>query len=330
MNRIYTKVSLYVLAALTSVSFAACSQEDLDNTSNGEVEMRTVTITASETPVSRASYEDNNNNLSVKWKEGDVIYVGQAVTADGSDITFDKDGTGFYEFKINAETISDDGKSVTFTGELPANLTGTIIAVYGKANGIKVAKNTNNISFPGFITQNWNNNKDISDISIITQNNLAEYDFMYAKLDNYNGDTNISFSFKHLGAVLKLNLKGLPANQEIPASGKNVYITAESGTPFVSYLNITNKGEVRYGSTKTNNIYFNNMNATSTDGQGELVLYRTIVPTQGLSGNVTVKVYTAFSGTNNPSETYSATIPCSELEAGKFYYADVNLSKITE
>lgn len=328
MNRIYTKVSLYVLAALTSVSFAACSQEDLDNTSNGEVEMRTVTITASEAPVSRTSYEDNDNNLSVKWKKGDVIYVGQAVTAGESDITFDKAGTGFYAF--TAETVNADGKSATFTGELPANLTGTIIAVYGKANSIKVAKKTNNISFPGFITQNWNNNKDISDISIITQNNLAEYDFMYAKLDNYNGDTNISFSFKHLGAVLKLNLKGLPANQEIPASGKNVYITAESGTPFVSYLNITNKGEVSYGSTKTNNIYFNNMNATSTDGQGGLVLYRTIVPTQGLSGNVTVKVYTAFSSKDNPTETYSATIPCSELEAGKFYYADVNLSKVTE
>lgn len=328
MNRIYTKVSLYVLAALTSVSFAACSQEDLDNTSNGEVEMRTVTITASEAPVSRTSYTDENNSLSVKWKEGDVIYVGQAVTADESDITFDKADTGFYEF--TAATVSDDGKSATFTGELPANLTGTIIAVYGKANSIKVAKNTNNISFPGFITQNWNNNKDISDISIITQNNLAEYDFMYAKLDNYNGDTNISFSFKHLGAVLKLNLKGLPANHNIPASGKNVYITAESGTPFVSYLNITNKGVVSYGGTKTNNIYFNNMNATSTDKNGELVLYRTIVPTQNLTGNVTVKVYTAFSSKDNPTETYSATIPCSELEAGKFYYADVNLSKVTQ
>lgn len=328
MNRIYTKVSLYVLAALTSVSFAACSQEDLDNTSNGEVEMRTVTITASEAPVSRTSYEDNNNNLSVKWKKGDVIYVGQAATVT-DDITFDKAGTGFYEF--TAETVNTDGKSATFTGELPKDMKGTIIAVYGKANGIKVAgKNSNNISFPGFVTQNWNNNKDISDISTITQNNLSEYDFMYDKLDNYNGNTNISFSFKHLGAVLKLNLKGLPANQEIPASGKNVYITAESGTPFVSYLNITNKGEVSYGGTKTNNIYFNNMNATSTDGQGGLVLYRTIVPTQGLSGNVTVKVHTAFSGTNKPSETYSATIPCSELEAGKFYYADVNLSKVTE
>lgn len=328
MNRIYTKVSLYVLAALTSVSFAACSQEDLDNTSNGEVEMRTVTITASEAPVSRTSYTDESNKLSVKWKEGDVIYVGQAVTAGDSDILFSNDGTGFYEF--TAETVSDDGKSATFTGELPANLTGTILAVYGKSNSIKVAKNTNNISFPGFDVQNWNNNDKIYDINTITQNNLSEYDFMYAKLDNYNGNTNISFSFKHLGAVLKLNLKGLPANHTIPASGKNVSITAESGTPFRRYIFVSSKGSISYGSTKTNNIYFNNIKSTSTDNNGELVLYRTIIPTEELTGNVTVEVYTAFSETNKPSETYSATIPCSELEAGKFYYADVNLSKVTE
>lgn len=329
MNRIYSKVSLYVLAALTSVSFAACSQEDLDNTSNGEIEMRTVTITASEAPVSRTSYTDTNNTLSVKWKEGDVIYVGQAVTVSGGNIRFDEGGTGFYEFK--AETVSTDGKSATFTGELPADMKGTILAVYGKANGISVAgKNSGNITFPGFVTQNWNNNKNITDISTITQNNLAEYDFMYAKLDNYNGDTNISFSFSHLGAMLKLNLKGLPANYEIPASGKNVYITAENGTPFVSYLNITNKGVVSYGGTKTSNIYFNNITKTSTDKNGELVLYRSIVPTDGLSGYVTVEVYTAFESTNKPTEIYTARIPCSELEAGKFYYADVNLSKVTE
>lgn len=327
MNRIYTKVSLYVLAALTSVSFAACSQEDLDNTSNGEVEMRTVTITASEAPVSRTSYEDNDNNLSVKWKKGDVIYVGQAATVTGKEININAGGSGFYTF--NYVSANEDGKSATFKGELPNNMTGTLLAFYGKPESLKVSigNNVNKVKVD-FVTQNWNNS-NVEDHNKAIQNNLSEYDFMFAKIDNYNAKTdNLDFKFEHLGAVLKLNLKLQDKASFSMPTQKNVYITASSGTPFYQYIYVDSNGSKSLSNPRAD-MYFNSLKNVTTEADGKIVLYRTLPATKGLSGNVTVKVHTAFEKNTvegkdvyNPTETYTATITGSDMVAGKFYYTE--------
>lgn len=335
MNRIYTKVSLYVLAALTSVSFAACSQEDLDNTSNGEVEMRTVTITASEAPVSRTSYEDKDNNLSVKWKKGDVIYVGQI--NDIKTLTNIDKASGFYTFK--ATEVNQNGMSATFVGKLPNNMNGTLLAFYGRTSNVQVtAVDKNNPVSKvrvNYVTENWNYDK-VTDHNTAIQNYLSEYDFMFAKIDNYNSKTeNVNFTFEHLGAVLKLNLKlDGKASFEMPTQ-KNVYITAPSGTkPFYQYIYVDSNGNKELSNPRID-MCFNTLNNVTTDSEGKIVLYRTLPATNGLSGNVTVKVHTAFEKTivegkevYNPTETYTATITGSDMVTGKFYYTeDITLSK---
>lgn len=316
MNRIYSKVSLYVLAALTSVSFAACSQEDLDNTSNDEVEMRAVTITASEASMSRTSYEDKDNYLSVNWKVGDVIYVGQAVvTGENEEISFNTnlENTGFRAF--TATSVSENGKSATFEGELPADMTGTIVAVYGKKDCLKVSKGGNKyVAITGFKTQNWNVKSSDGDIATVMNGNLSEYDFLYSHVDNYNGEANLNFAFKHAGAVLKLNLAGLPANYTFE-DGANVTISA-TGNYFYTYVNIRPDTKTDNGiqnASLANSINFNSLKKTKTDSNGKLVVYRTLPPTNGLTGDVTITVVAN-------GETYTATIPGSDIEAGKFYY----------
>ncbi len=309
MNKLYTKVSLYVLAALTSVSFVACSQEDLDNTSNGEVEMRTVTITASEAPVSRTSYEDNNNNLSVKWKEGDVIYVGKATNTKNSDISIDEEGSGFYPFtatKVN-------GNQATFTGSLPKTLTGKVLALYGKKENIKITAD-NKVKL-NFQTQNWNNSKTETDIY---STHLSDYDFMSASAE-YDGGDKLSFQFKHEGAVLRLSLSGLPANTQLSTLRLE---TTDGNKDFYSYVLIDADG-TSVQETLYNYLSFNIANAT-TDDNGNVVLYRTVSPTTFNTNSINVSLSCSL---DKGDYTYTKTLSgITALNAGSFYYTpDITL-----
>lgn len=303
MNRIYNKVSLYVLAALTSVSFAACSQEDLDNTPNGEVEMRTVTITASEAPMSRTSYEDKDNYLSVKWKEGDVIYVGQADNTTEGEIQINTEGSGFYEFTA----VSVNDKEATFTGSLPVTVTGKVLAFYGKKENIKITAD-NKVKL-NFQTQNWNNSKTETDIY---STHLSDYDFMSASAE-YDGGDKLSFQFKHEGAVLRLSLSGLPANTQLSTLRLE---TTDGNKDFYSYVLIGADG-TSIQETLYNYLSFNIANAT-TDDNGNVVLYRTVSPTTFNTNSINVSLSCSL---DKGDYTYTKTLSgITALNAGSFYY----------
>lgn len=311
MNRIYNKVSLYILAVLTSVSFAACSQEDLDNTSNGEIEMRTVTITASEATMSRTSYEDKDNYLSVNWEVGDVIYVGQANNTKNSDISIDEAGSGFYPF--TAKSVNE--KEATFTGSLPKTLTGKVLAFYGKKENIKItAENKVKLNFQ---TQNWNNSKTETNIY---STHLSDYDFMSASTE-YDGGDQLSFKFKHEGAVLKLSLSGLPANT--PLSTLRLE-TTDSAKDFNSYVLIGADGTSELA-TAYNYLSFNIANAT-TDSEGKVVLYRTVSPTTFNTNSINISLSCSL---NKGDYTYSKTLSgITALNAGCFYFTpDITLAE---
>lgn len=304
MSGFYNRISIGVIAILTSITFTACSKEDVNKTSNNEVEMRTITITADESTISRTSYEDSDNYLSVSWKEGDVIYIGTANNTTSSEIQIDKEGSGFYAFTVTS--VND--KTATFTGSIPENMTGKLLAFYGKKENIKITTD-NNVKL-NFQTQNWNNSKATENIFSA---HLSDYDFMSASIENYQGEDNVNLHFKHEGAVLRLSLAGLPT--DTPLSTLRLE-TTDSSTDFYSYVLFDRDGKVTQ-QTIYDYLAFNIAKVT-TDSEGKVVLYRTICPTSFTNNSIKISVNCSLEKGNY---TYSKTLNgVSSLEAGKFYY----------
>ena len=304
MSGFYNRISIGVIAILTSITFTACSKEDVNKTSNNEVEMRTITITADESTISRTSYEDSDNYLSVSWKEGDVIYIGKANNTTSSEIQIDKEGSGFYAFTVTS--VND--KTATFTGSIPKDMTGKLLAFYGKKENIKIT--TDNKVKLNFQTQNWNNSNATENIFSA---HLSDYDFMSASIENYQGEDNVNLHFKHEGAVLRLSLAGLPT--DTPLSTLRLE-TTDSSTDFYSYVLFNSDGQVTQ-QTKYGYLEFNIANAT-TDSNGKVVLYRTICPTSFTTNSIKISVNHSLEKGNY---TYSKTLNgVSALKAGEFYY----------
>lgn len=304
MSRYFNRISIGVIAILTSINFTACSNEDVNKTSNNEVEMRTITITADESPISRTSYEDSKNYLSVSWKEGDVIYIGKANNTTSSEIQINKEGSGFYAFTVTS--VND--KTATFTGSIPKDMTGKLLAFYGKKENIKIT--TDNKVKLNFQTQNWNNSNATENIFSA---HLSDYDFMSASIENYQGEDNVNLHFKHEGAVLRLSLAGLPVNS--PLSTLRLE-TTNSSKDFYSYVLFDSNGQVTQQTTYDYLAF--NIAKVTTDSEGKVVLYRTICPTSFTTNSINISVNCSL---EKGDYTYSKTLNgVSALEAGKFYY----------
>lgn len=316
MRKTFYKSFFFVRFLLTAFLFASCSQANLTETSTGaeetadEVEMKTITISANENPVSRTSYEDSGDYLSVKWKEGDVIYVGIPDIKTNQSDTQITNNVGFYTFTI--ESISDDGKTAKFTGEIPAEFKDKkVLAFYGKPQNIFVT--TDNKVKLNFATQNWNFD-DADNHATAIQNNLSDYDFMAASAI-YDGGNNLTFDFNHKGAVLRYTLSGLPENTSID----NLTLTTTDGSkPFISYLFIDTDGN-ETKQTTYDYLKFNSFKKTTTDSNGSIVLYRTVCPTSFTCDNIDIAINFSLEKGDYIYKKTLSNINGTSFEAGKFY-----------
>lgn len=271
-------------------------------------EIKTITITASNT-ISRTSHveegEGNLKKIKVRWETGDVIYVG----SPASDVTGAKindSNSGFKPFTIVEGSISEDGHSASFTGDVPANFNGKLLAFYGVADNIKI-----------------DNGKVIFDFTNHTQSStdmthLSNYDYMNAVTDySASSESAPNFSFKHMGAVLKVNINGLGTEQK---TLKSVTLSYATPTIFVSSIEFDKDGNITENKTNVQNITLNLNDQKSNAGTIGAIF--TLAPTS-LSGEMSVSAnFTKASGNYIYKGTMTAD---ASLEAGK-YYQTVNIT----
>lgn len=304
------KVSKYFVIACTALMVSACADEVKDiiapetpNEEGGKEEssevgeMIPVTVTVTETS-SRVSHTESESKITVAWEADDVIYLGSPA-ADASDILINAEGSGFTTLTIKKGSISENGKTASFTGEIPAALIGqTLLAFYGKAENLKVKNSQVIMDF----TQQTQSAADLS--------HLTDYDLMSAVVTNYDGSENINLQFKHEGSIFKVKLTQIPTGESI----SKVLLSLPEGTnSFVTTKAFSKDGQASNGNM-TNNL---ELNVGSISGTNYEAVF-TLCPTT-LNSNMSISL-----PVTNSKGIYSYTDNLDfnniTLESGKYYW----------
>lgn len=304
------KVSKYFIIACAALMVSACADEIKDiivpdtpkeegskEEDNEVVEMIPVTVTVTEN-FSRVSHDESGNKINVAWETDDVIYLGnpEGITTKTS---INANGSGFSTLAIDASSISEDKKTASFTGEIPANLSGkTLLAFYGSAEKLKVS-----------------NSQVIMDFTQQTQSkaglaHLKGYDLMSAVVAEYDGSSKINLQFKHEGVIFKVKLRQLPTDESI----STVVLSLPEGTnSFVTSKSFNANGVASNGET-TNSLELNVAGISNTDYDAVFTLCPTTLNSEVNISVPVTKVSGLYSYTDN------ITISNATLEAGKYYW----------
>lgn len=302
------KVSKFFAVACSALMVSACADEVKDiitpeipeengNKEEEVVEMIPITVTVTENS-SRVSHTESENVITVAWEADDVIYLGSPA-ADASDLLINAEGSGFTTLTVKEGSISENGKTASFTGKIPSDLKGqTLLAFYGKADNLKVKNSQVIMDF----TQQTQSAAGLS--------HLTDYDLMSAVVTNYDGSENINLQFKHEGSIFKVKLTQLPTGESI----SKVLLSLPEGTnSFVTTKTFSTDGQASNGDM-TNNLELNVGNITGTNYEAVF----TLCPTT-LNSNMSISV-----PVTNSKGVYSYTDNLNfsnvTLESGKYYW----------
>lgn len=302
------KVSKFFAVACSALMVSACADEVKDiitpkipeengNKEEEVVEMIPITVTVTENS-SRVSHTESDNTITVAWEADDVIYLGSPA-ADASDLLINAEGSGFTPLTVKEGSISENGKTASFTGKIPSDLKGqTLLAFYGKADNLKVKNSQVIMDF----TQQTQSAAGLS--------HLTDYDLMSAVVTNYDGSENINLQFKHEGSIFKVKLTQIPTGESI----SKVLLSLPEGTnSFVTTKTFSTDGQASNGDM-TNNLELNVGNITGTNYEAVF----TLCPTT-LNSNMSISV-----PVTNSKGVYSYTDNLNfsnvTLESGKYYW----------
>lgn len=302
------KVSKFFAVACSALMVSACADEVKDiitpeipeengNKEEEVVEMIPITVTVTENS-SRVSHTESDNTITVAWEADDVIYLGSPA-ADASDLLINAEGSGFTTLTVKEGSISENGKTASFTGKIPSDLKGqTLLAFYGKADNLKVKNSQVIMDF----TQQTQSAAGLS--------HLTDYDLMSAVVTNYDGSENINLQFKHEGSIFKVKLTQIPTGESI----SKVLLSLPEGTnSFVTTKTFSTDGQASNGNM-TNNL---ELNVGSISGTNYEAVF-TLCPTT-LNSNMSISV-----PVTNSKGVYSYTDNLNfdniTLESGKYYW----------
>lgn len=293
-NTFYYAGALFVASTMFSCQDTLSGNDENLQEGQEKVEMKTITVTA-QAVASRTVHTEEGNNIKVQWTENDVIYIG--TPANVSEVSISDETSGFKACTV--ASISNDGKTATFEYSVPATYSeGTLLAFYGNAENIKIANSTVKLDFASQVQ---------TDQALA---HLANYDLMSA-VATYDGGENLSLNFNHEGAILKVNIAGLPDGDK---SLQDVTLSA-SDAIFNSSKTFTAEGTATVGDKiNTLNLSVKGMNIN----EGTLDAVFTVCPTEisntpeltiTLNASKASGVY-AYKGNFNAG---------GNLEAGKYY-----------
>lgn len=301
-TRIYNVYKAAAGTLLLTAALAACtdSREPMtENETPREAIFFSVTATQGEGAETRVTHEPNDNQgMDVKWATGDKIYVGK----------FPTDAYGAISNYLSLLTITHGMGQTTalFEGgvaseHLPENGE-TLYAIYGKADKIKFYDSSIRYDYTG---QRQTANND--------RTHLADYDFMTATaIYNDTPGANHSFSFNHVGSMMKFTISGL-GNLTVKKLTLSTYDGSEvfpdsysSGASISLDLGTGNSSGITIESGGTLEAYLMVPKTTATAGKN-LVLY----------------------ATTTDDKNYATLLKGAQIEAQKFYTVEATLAEYT-
>ena len=272
-------------------------EEEIQNQIKAEYVTLSFNVSADEA-ASRTSYEESGNKIIAKWTSDDCIYVGTPAAELTEAVSINSENSGFTI--LESPTISDDGKTATFSGTVAVTPGSKIMAFYCKEPKMLEVTSTG-------VRMNLELGQYVSGI-----NDLSQYDLMSATADYTEGTESIDLNFVHDCAVLKVNATGLGANAPV----RELEFTLSDGAGFYSAVTIGTDGTKTYSDAKnTFNVQLNGAVAT----EGELGAYCMVV-TDGISAATNLGIKAIV---DKPSGDYTYTSGLnvsSNIENGKFYY----------
>lgn len=272
-------------------------EEEIQNQIKAEYVTLSFNVSADEA-ASRTSYEESGNKIIAKWTSDDCIYVGTPAEGLTEAVSINSENSGFTI--LESPTISDDGKTATFSGTVAVTPGSKIMAFYCKEPKMLEVTSTG-------VRMNLELGQYVSGI-----NDLSQYDLMSATADYTEGTESINLNFAHDCAVLKVNATGLEADAPV----RGLEFTLPDGAGFYSAVTIGTDGTKTYSDAKnTFSVQLNGAVAT----EGKLGAYCMVV-TNGISAATSLGIKAIV---DKPSGDYTYTSGLnvsSNIENGKFYY----------
>ena len=274
-------------------------EEEIQNQIKPEYVTLSFNVSADEA-ASRTSYEESETTIIAKWSEDDYIYVGAPAAELTEAVSIDAYNSGFT--KLENPTISDDGKTATFSGTVEVTTGSKIMAFYCKEPKMLEVTTSG-------VKMNFELAQSVSEI-----NDLSQYDLMSATADYTNETESINLNFVHECAILKVNATGIEV--EAGANVSKLEFTLPDGAGFYNAVTIGTDGNRTYGEIEnTFSVQLNG--AVATDGK--LGAYCMVV-TDGISAATNLGIKAIVNKTSG-DYTYTNTMGVSSnIQKGKFYY----------
>ena len=272
-------------------------EEEIQNQIKPEYVTLSFNVSADEA-ASRTSYEESETTIIAKWSEDDYIYVGAPAAELTEAVSIDAYNSGFT--KLENPTISDDGKTATFSGTVEVTTGSKIMAFYCKEPKMLEVTTSG-------VKMNFELAQSVSEI-----NDLSQYDLMSATADYTNETESINLNFVHECAILKVNATGIEAGANV----SKLELTLPDGAGFYNAVTIGTDGNRTYGEIEnTFSVQLNG--AVATDGK--LGAYCMVV-TDGISAATNLGIKAIVNKTSG-DYTYTNTMGVSSnIQKGKFYY----------
>lgn len=208
---------IYLMAVASLLSVLSCTSNSEESAPNGDAMTVTATLQEfkDELTGSRSQISvSNDDHISYRWAVGDVLGI------------FPDEGTQT-EFKLSESSLSADGMSATFDGGAWGLKNGHSYYSYFPFSYDCFDKEIDKTNIP--LSYLGQKQADFDDVA-----NAGQYDFNAAGASRSSGGA-LSFSFKRLGAMLRIKLQ-LPAT----AAYKTLTLkTTEPVIPVKGKVNLT-------------------------------------------------------------------------------------------
>ena len=330
----------FILAALVMIA-AGCSKQEFkeavqENHTSVIILQATMPETTDEESATRATYESDGATVSgivMKWTAGDYLRL-----------CFKK-GDSYYhkDAEIDAASISTDGKTATFTWEMPGEIndgdTFDFYAVYQR----KIHNSNSNSTFEAGTTEFKIDSDESEDVTLDQTgtygNGIINPMLLFsAKNTTKSGLGMLKLNFEHVGWIMALHLKNSTgAEMDLPRWVEFMY-PAESATSFIwngyhyrttdvimdvatgtvtsSVSNWKHKASIRFSINDSEScpLYGQKLAAGT-----EKVFYRWVVSTSQIESMQGKKQLTNYS-----EKTSTNSLPGRTVEKGKVYHTFLN------
>ncbi len=272
-------------------------EEEIQNQIKPEYVTLSFNVSADDA-ASRTSYEKSGTTIIAKWTNDDCIYVGTPAAELTGAVSINSENSGFT--RLENPTISNDGKTATFSGTVAVTTGSKIMAFYCKEPKMLEVTSSG-------VKMNFELAQSVSEI-----NDLSQYDLMSATADYTNETESINLNFVHECAILKVNATGIEAGANV----SKLELTLPDGAGFYNAVTIGTDGNRTYGEIEnTFSVQLNG--AVATDGK--LGAYCMVV-TDGISAATNLGIKAIVNKTSG-DYTYTNTMGVSSnIQKGKFYY----------